>query len=194
VTGKHEKALADFDKALQMQPDEKRVLVGRAMCYANLGQYDKAEKDLSDFLIARPDQALNTLWRRSLIYLADQKYQQALDDTERVLTAAPDNLSAQAAHAAALAGLGRTQEAMIEYNKVLLKAPTDADNLAGRAELFVAAKDYNNALIDLNGAIRSRPLFQRALRERAFVEGRLGQVEPAELDLQAASTCSPFAF
>jgi len=194
VTGQHEKALADFNQALKMQPDEKRVLVGRAMCYANLGQYENSEKDLSDYLIARPDHLSNTLWRRSLIYLADGKYQQALDDSQKVLTATPDNWSAAAVHALALAGLGKTEEAMNELNRDLQAAPLDPDNLEGRAQLYLRAKEYNKALIDLTKAIQARPKFLRALRDRAFVYGRLGNVESADTDLKAASSLSPFSF
>jgi len=194
MAGEHQKALSDFNQALKMQPDEKRVLVGRAMTYANLGEFEKAEKDLSDYLVSRPDHTANTLMRRAIIYLADKKYQLALEDSDRALSLTPDNLLVKATHASALAGLGKTDEAMSEFNRTLEKAPFDPDNLEGRGELYASQKKYDLALSDLNKALQLHVGFQPALRTRAFVFGRLGQIDKAEADLKSASTLSRFSF
>ena len=41
------KAMSDFDKAIELDPEIAEAYVGRAICWKNLGDIDKAKIDLA---------------------------------------------------------------------------------------------------------------------------------------------------
>ncbi|MFN7135143.1 MAG: tetratricopeptide repeat protein, partial [Myxococcales bacterium] len=69
--------------------------------------------------------------------LDEGDFEAALQAAEEVLADSPDNLDALHFRAAALAGLGRLEDAHDAYGVALKQAPNDVDVLQGASELLV---------------------------------------------------------
>lgn len=86
--GQLEIALADFDKAAALQPNDLNALYNRAVTLERLNRYDQALADLEKFLAQRPDE-LNALYERGYVYLKKGDHDRAIVDFDRVLSISP---------------------------------------------------------------------------------------------------------
>jgi protein O-mannosyl-transferase len=95
--GEYEKALADYDSALRVQPSlgpahaSKRrsaYFNDRAVTYVRLGRYAEALADESQAISLRPTEASNYFNRGNIYFLAGH-YPEARDDFDRAIAASP---------------------------------------------------------------------------------------------------------
>jgi tetratricopeptide (TPR) repeat protein len=95
--GEYEKALADYDSALSVQPSLGRAHASkrrsayfndRAITYVRLGRYPEALADESEAIGLRPAEASYYL-NRGNVYLVAGRYAEARDDFDRAIAAAP---------------------------------------------------------------------------------------------------------
>jgi tetratricopeptide (TPR) repeat protein len=95
--GEYEKALADYDAALRVQPSlgqahaRKRrsaYFNDRAITYVRLGRYAEALADESQAIGLRPTQA-SYYFNRGNIYFLTGRYPEARDDLDRAIAASP---------------------------------------------------------------------------------------------------------
>ena len=95
--GEYEKALADYDSALRVQPSlgpahaSKRrsaYFNDRAVTYVRLGRYAEALADESEAIRLRPTEASNYFNRGNIYFLAGH-YPEARDDFDRAIAASP---------------------------------------------------------------------------------------------------------
>jgi tetratricopeptide (TPR) repeat protein len=95
--GEYEKALADYDSALRLQPSLGRAHANkrrsayfndRAITYVRLGRYAEALADESQAIGLRPTQA-SYYFNRGNIYFLTGRYPEARDDLDRAIAASP---------------------------------------------------------------------------------------------------------
>jgi tetratricopeptide (TPR) repeat protein len=95
--GEYEKALADYDSALRVQPSLGRAHANkrrsayfndRAITYVRLGRYAEALADESQAIGLRPTQA-SYYFNRGNIYFLTGRYPEARDDLDRAIAASP---------------------------------------------------------------------------------------------------------
>jgi tetratricopeptide (TPR) repeat protein len=82
--GKHELALADYDRALTVDAKRPTSLVGRGNALSNLGKHQLALDAYNQALRILPDSP-NTLQNRALNYVRMKDYKRARDDYERAI-------------------------------------------------------------------------------------------------------------
>lgn len=66
MMGNHERALADIEKAIEVDPDFLRAYVNRAAYYLNLDRVSEAKEELQQVLSRDPDDATRELAERYL--------------------------------------------------------------------------------------------------------------------------------
>src|ERR1700726_3822329 len=88
--GKQAEALADFDKAVELAPDQPIHYRNRAAFFALTKQWDKAITDYGIVLKLEKNDPTTPL-NRAYAYLQLGKLDQALADFDTVLEAQPDN-------------------------------------------------------------------------------------------------------
>ncbi|MFI6409903.1 tetratricopeptide repeat protein [Streptomyces sp. NPDC050548] len=152
----HEAALADFDQALRIAPDESLHLVNRGITRLNLRHYDDA---LADF-----DQALNrnrssgrAMTFRGLTHHRMHRHRAALADFTSALTLDPDHAGAYAARGDVHLTLGDMQAALADLDRSLALEPDAAWPRCWRGETHRAPGRHGEALADLEHAIALRP-------------------------------------
>lgn len=67
MKGQYDEAIADCDKAIELDPKDKDTFISRGMAYAEKGQYDRAITDLDQALKLDPECALATESRAKII-------------------------------------------------------------------------------------------------------------------------------
>jgi len=77
-------AIADFDKAVALQPTNIDARYNRAVALERKGEFDQALVDLAKVVEARPND-LNGLYERGYVYLKKGEYDRAIDDFDQVL-------------------------------------------------------------------------------------------------------------
>ena len=81
----YQKALEAYDRILSLQPENKSVLLNRAVCMTRLGRYQEAQKDLFRLNYETPDdQQVNRVLAWALT--CDEKYDQAIRIYAKLLT------------------------------------------------------------------------------------------------------------
>jgi tetratricopeptide (TPR) repeat protein len=177
--GEVEKAMADYNRALELRPDDPDILCNRASLYFNTDDFDQALADYNTALsLSRDDPYI--LFSRGNVYHRLGRYASALGDYNAALASAPDDvltllaraeIYAQLGHFAAFNDLGRAESlepsnteiqtlrrrfeasrlwALGEYNTPLQSDPDDLEALFHRADKCFTLAWYLEALADLN--------------------------------------------
>jgi tetratricopeptide (TPR) repeat protein len=90
--GKHELALEDYNKSVNLKPTSK-LFIKRAETYSNLGRYEKAVEDYTSVISLEPDNAYQHYRMRGETYIELGEHQRALDDFTRCFSLKPKTAS-----------------------------------------------------------------------------------------------------
>jgi tetratricopeptide (TPR) repeat protein len=138
-------AVADFDKAIELNPTYARAHADRGVALVHLRRFDEAEAALhrarelddNDFVV---HQGLG------MLYLARDKPEEAAGALTRALQLDPDNSDTLVTRAAAYEQLGRLREALTDVERVLALAPDDRRALSEKARLHAGLGEAEAAL------------------------------------------------
>ena len=86
--GKTDKALENFNRAIQIDPQRAGGYLGRGNTYNVLGQYEAAIADYNIAISIKPDQA-ETYVNRAIAYSHLKEYEKAIADYEKCLQLNP---------------------------------------------------------------------------------------------------------
>jgi tetratricopeptide (TPR) repeat protein len=131
-SGKTEEALAQFERALALDPYNVPALYGRGLIY----QADKHhEQAIADFTAANglTPQQIEPLLARATSYLAIDKAKQAASDLDEAVQADSSSAPAWAARGAVYERLGDKAKAFTSYGRALALSPRDEAARSGLA-------------------------------------------------------------
>ncbi len=89
IKGDVEKAIRDYEKAIQLMPDRADFYVNLGASYAKAGRYDKGLEAIEKGLSIDPDN-YNARFNRSIIYLYQERYHDQIRDLEWLLQRKPN--------------------------------------------------------------------------------------------------------
>jgi tetratricopeptide (TPR) repeat protein len=210
LTDRYEEALAEFTKALDLDPGNVRAIGNRAITYQEMGRYDDlpwviAWRGETYTQLERYDEAVADLNRaieldpsldwaiaaRGLAYLAMKRYHEALEDLGHALERDPDNAWAIARRGETYRLMGRYDEALAEFSRALQSDPEDAWATGSRGQAFLALERYDEALADLNSAIEIDPSRDWAIAARGETYRQMVRYDDALADLSRAIELDP---
>jgi tetratricopeptide (TPR) repeat protein len=160
---KHElgPALADYSKAIELQPDAQTYAV-RGWVYQRLGRADDAIADYGRAIALSPDgeqlYLLNAYFHRSELYEQKGLYDRALSDLDKEIALQPP------------------------YRAVIHNA---------RADVYLKLGRYDPAIADENEAIALNPGLERAYYNRGWAYMKKGQYDAAIADFTRAIGIRP---
>lgn len=147
-TDELDRALSNFNKALQIDAELTQAYLGRAMVYFMKQDLDSTIKDLDQAIERDPELAV-AYYNRGIAYSYKEDFMRAFDD----LSAArkygypvEDELIEQ------VWGLGHTENVVAEATANILKNPEDGPSYYNRAVAQYYQKQYPQALEDLQRA------------------------------------------
>lgn len=130
--GKTEEALAEFDRALALDPYNVPALYGRGLVYQGEKQHEQA---IADFTAANglTPQKAEPLLARATSYLAMDKTREAAFDLDEAVQADSNNGQAWAMRGTVYERLGDKAKASASYSRALTLRPKDEASRSGLA-------------------------------------------------------------
>lgn len=168
LSGNPRAALGDADAALKLVPDYPEALLLRS--YAKLASGDKvgARADVEKVLERTPTspQALRT---RIMILMSDQKFAEAVDDLELLVSEQPDDANVVLQLAALHNGLKRNQRAVELLDGLLEKDPANWRARRIRGDSLLNLARHREAIADYEAALKIEPKDSGLLNNLAWV-------------------------
>jgi len=131
-SGKNEEALAEFDRALALDPYNVQALYGRGLIYQAEKQYQQAIEDFTAANGLTP-QKVEPLLGRATSYLAIDKAKEAAADLDEAVQADPNSAPAWSARGQAYERLGDKAKAAASYSRAIALRPRDDAARSGLA-------------------------------------------------------------
>ncbi len=173
--------LADFNKAIELQPEMVEYVLLRAKYYFATQEFDTCLKDLDTAVAMEPENfAVHEL--KALVLLAQEKPEEALESFNKASELEPDAVSPYQYRGEVYSRLGDLGKAIEQLNKAVQLAPDNVASLLIRAELLALNDQKEQALGDIDQVLSKQPGLVRALLMRARL---LGQMERKEESIEA---------
>lgn len=185
-------ALADFNHALKVDPNDPGVLGNRALAYKALGETDKAQRAadaavLADAKAGKPSQdAGDVLANRGIAALQAGHYRKAVTNFDKALAIDPKMERAVFNRALAHQALGERHKALADYASALALKPDDWRVLVNRSAFYVKLGQRQRALADLDAALKIDRHARPALIDRAALYLHARHFAKAVADFSAA--------
>lgn len=186
-------AIADFDKAIELNPVYVQAYALRGNTYLDKALYSDYEegydKAMSDFekALSLDENCKEAFLGKGIFYNKDNRYDEALACYSKAIEIDNEYLAAYKMRAGLYAVIdNRENEELRDYTSIVELEPDKSDYYYKRGRILIEKAQYKAALSDLNKAIEldRENDFWRYL-SRAEVYGRLGDCAAAEKDFRS---------
>lgn len=186
----YDKALADSERAVELDRTSAAPLFVRASIKRDLGDFEGTLADVEQGIKLAPDgPGPYKLRGNAKQGLGDLKG--ALADYTKAIGLAPDYLDAYAARGSVRAELKDYPGATADFNTVIKLAPEDAAGYSGRGYVFMTMEKYGEALKEFTRAAELDPENGQIWAHRAEVKNRTGDAKGALKDYTKAIELEP---
>lgn len=194
MQGQFAVAIGLFDRALSVgnlsTAQRGMLYYGRGASYQQLEVEGPALSDLDAAIVLLPEFP-NSYVHRALIWIAERRYEQAIEDLNYAQKIVPKDPVILMNLAGALTQIGQVDRAIETYNQAIVERPDAAKLYYNRAIAYILKNDREKALSDLNQVITLQPKFADAYGNRGVLLRVDGKDEKALADFDAAITLSP---
>jgi tetratricopeptide (TPR) repeat protein len=179
--GDLDKAIADYDSALALDPNDAAALANRAIDHVKQRKYAVALADADHALALKPDNP-KLLLARGFARRMTHDLPGAIADDTAAIAADPDNPQGYMDRGFAYRDAGRLEDAIADWTKASALDPKQSAGLVQRSQLYAARGDYAKALADLDEAIGRTPDSGEIWMARAEVKHTTGDDVGAKAD------------
>lgn len=177
-SGRIDEALAQFDAALRVEPNDVQTLVRLGNTLIGLHRHEQALAAFDRALAVSP-LVLDALCNRGSALRALGRHQDALDTYDRALMVDPRSFESWFNRGLVLRALQRPADALPCFDRAIGIRPGIAAMLSARGETLVALGRLNEALGAFNEAIAADPALIDALYNSAVALERLNRADEA---------------
>ncbi len=168
MTDQRQAQMADFDQAIEDDPNNLRAWRIRGLTHLRNSQLDKAVSDLLHVVELDSDD-ISTLAIVAEIQLAQDNDAEALALLDDAVTEHPRNGSVYRLRAGVYAAQDKIDEALNDLESALRIDPSDLSALLERASIYREEKNYTEALADVSRVLELRPGLSQAYRLRSDI-------------------------
>jgi tetratricopeptide (TPR) repeat protein len=170
-------AIAAYEQALAIKPDDHQAFYNKEIALADLGRYEQAIAAYEQALAIKPDD--HQAFSNKGIALADLgRYEQAIAAYEQALAIKPDLHEAFSNKGIALADLGRYEQAIASYEQAIASyeqalaiKPDDHQAFYNKEIALAALGRYEQAIASYEQALAIKPDFWQAWINRGSASG-----------------------
>lgn len=188
------RALADFDRACELEPARASHFRQRGRVKLQLGQSAEALIDLDEALRLDPAEH-EARFDRARLNLARQQIEVALEDLRLLDATVPPQAHLRREMGQIYLALNRPGLALAQFDAWVASRPNQVDRdevLNGRCwARALLGSDLDKALDDCNGALDAKPNQAAYLDSRGLVQLRQGRYAKALADYEAALKLNP---
>lgn len=186
------RAVADYGRALRIDPSNTDALSERGVVHQQRGAFDLAVRDYDAALAIDPRHPLAAYRRDQALQGRLDQVQQQIAQLTELLTREPQNVEALNNRCWLRAVNDEDiNAALADCNAALRAAPQSAEALDSRGLVHLKRGEFQAALADYEAAVALEPGRGHFLYGRGLARERLGQRELGQADLAAAETAEP---
>ena len=188
--GDYKGAIADYDNAIRLKPDDAKAYNNRGLAKDELGQHFTAIADYDNAIRINPD--LATAYNNRGV--AKQKLGQhfaAIADYDNAIRINPDDATAYNNRGIAKSDLGQHLAAIADFDTAIRLKPDLAIAYNNRGLAKYQLDQYFAAIADYDNAIRLKPDYAKAYVSRGNAKRELGQDVAAIADYDNAIRLKP---
>ncbi len=175
-------AVAEFQKAIELDPEYDKAYFNMAICQFKLKDYEGAVKSLTKVLEIKPG-FYNALYYRAYSNYRMKAYDAALEDFAALLRKDPRKSDYYRYRADIYYHRQDWAKAGVEYEKMIQIKPSDSFANYRMGMYLLKMRKAKEALPYFDAAIESKPTYKEALAERGVVKIQLGDKSGCD-DLQ----------
>ena len=186
-----ERAIDDFNRALELEPRNFTALIARGSAYNRLGRNGLAIADLDQAIAMAPQSSDAYFWRASA-NVGVGNTAQALRDYDTAIRINPQNVAALVYRAGVYTVQGHFDLAIKDLNAAITIKSDDADAFYNRGFAHFGKGEYEQAASDYGFAISLKPRMATAYSNRCLARTMLGRdLVRALADCDTALMLSP---
>jgi tetratricopeptide (TPR) repeat protein len=187
---KYEEAIADYDKAIELNPNLADAWGSRGDAKVNLQRYEEALADYDKAVELNPN--LDRAWgARGFAKRNLQRYEEAITDYDKAIELNPNLTEVWGGRGDANVNLQRYEEAIADYDKAIKLNPNLAEVWGGRGDANVILQRYEEAIADFDKAIELNPNLAKVWGGRGVAKVNLQKYEEAITDFDKAIELNP---
>ncbi len=162
-----EKAIADLDKALELEPSSNALLM-RARLHYFADDLPTARADVEQYLRIKPD-SLEAVLLRSLIAAADKRFREAISDLQQVVARVPNRVDLKLQLATFYNYDQRPSKAIKLTTEIIEDDDANWRALRTRADALLSVGKHAEAIDDYSAALELQPEDDGILNNLAWV-------------------------
>ncbi len=187
---KWELALADYNKAIQINPNYVEAYYNRGILYSKQKRRDLALPDYNKVIEVNPDFA-QAYKNRGLIYFEQKKLDIALSDYNKAIQVNSNYADAYYNRGNLYQNQKKWDLALADYNKAIQINPNYVDAYISRGNLYKEQKKWDLALADYNKGIEINPNLAYTYNNRGAVYQQQKKWDLALADYNKAIQINP---
>ena len=164
--GRHNEAIAHFDKAIRINSGNNGGSIGghthyrgtdalnnRGKTYASLGRHNEAINDF-DKALEISERDIYTYNNRGKIYAKIGRYDEAIDDYSKAIEIAPNKSEAYINRGDVKVSQEKYDDAIADYSKAIEISPSNSKAYNNRGNTYAKIGRYDEAIDDVSKAIK----------------------------------------
>lgn len=151
-SNQYNKAIADYDKTIQISPNFSHAYLNRALAYERLNLIDNALADYEKAIKISPNDGI-AYFNRGVCYSKLNQYDKAIVDFSKNIEIQPTHSMAYFNRGKAFENLNVLNNALNDYSKSIELDPNFAMGYFNRGIIFSKLGDEKKAVVDFNSSI-----------------------------------------
>jgi len=161
--GQYVEAIKEFDKAIELDPNDAITYISRGQCYMLINQYDNAIIDFDNAI--RLDHDATAYNCRGLVYIAKGQYDNAREDFDIAIIHDPNNYSYYINRGQVYKMKGQYDIALRDFDNAIKLCPECANIYAFRGLIFCQQGHLDKGIDELEYALNLDPALDYARQE-----------------------------
>ena len=190
IRGGVQRALADLNRAIELDSSLAPIYANRGLVYMYMGEPDPALADFNRALELDPNNPAFYL-NRGAVYQRLKDKDRALADYTRAIELQPNNAMAYTNRGVLYELEGDHERAILDFDRAVELDPKLARAYANRGASYLRKGDVDRALADFDRAIELQPRAPEALAGRAQANLKKGLAAKALPDIEQALSLDP---
>ena len=186
----YDRAIEDYNRAVQLDPKYALAFFNRARAYAEKRDYDRAVQDYTQSIQVNPNYAA-AFNNRGNIHSDKKEYDRAMEDYDQALRLNPQYALAFNNRGILYRSRKEYDRAIHDYDEAIRLNPSYASAFNNRGNVYRDRKEHDRAIQDYDEAIRLNPSYASALNNRALAYRHKQDYEHSLADYEAAARVDP---
>ncbi|PXF60920.1 MAG: hypothetical protein C4B59_07075 [Candidatus Methanogaster sp.] len=179
----HERAIEDYDRAVELNPEDAEAYFNRGNAYARLNQNERAIEDY-DRAVELNSEDAEAYFNRGVAYARLNQNERAIEDYDRAVELNSEDAEAYFNRGNAYAGLNQHERAIEDYDMAVELNPEYAEAYFNRGNAYAGLNQNERAIEDYDMAVELNPEYAEAYGNRGIAHAAIGKYDKSARDLK----------